>query len=57
MTHYTWHGSACEQESRIPFILAQVGGSGERMRNVLRKFGGDAPTELMMTPLVRELMK
>jgi len=57
VTHYTWHGSACEQDSHIPFILAQVGGSGERMRSVLQKFGGEAPTELMMTPLVRELMK
>jgi hypothetical protein len=57
VTHYTWHGSACEQDSHIPFILAQVGGSGERMRSILRKFGGEAPTELMMTPLVRELMK
>ena len=57
VTHYTWHGSACEQDSHIPFILAQVAGSGERMRSILRKFGGEAPTELMMTPLVRELMK
>jgi len=57
VTHYTWHGSACQQDSHIPFILAQVGGSGERMRSVLQKFGGEAPTELMMTPLVRELMK
>jgi len=57
VSHYTWHGSACAQDSHIPFILAQVGGSGERMRGILRKFGGEAPTELMMTPLVRELMK
>jgi len=57
VTHYTWHGSACAQDSHIPFILAQVGGSGERIRGILRKFGGEAPTELMMTPLVRELMK
>jgi hypothetical protein len=32
VSHHTWHGSACEQDSRIPFILAQAGGSGERMR-------------------------
>jgi hypothetical protein len=57
VTHYTWHGSACEQDSHIPFILAQVAGSGERMRSILRKFGGEAPTELMMTPLVRELLR
>ena len=57
VAHHTWHGSACEQDSRIPFILAQAGGSGERMRALLRKFGGDGPTQLMMTPLVRELLK
>ncbi|MGE5218080.1 MAG: alkaline phosphatase family protein [Chloroflexota bacterium] len=57
VAHHTWHGSACEQDSRIPFILAQAGGSGERIRALLRKFGGDSPTQLMMTPLVRELLK
>ena len=57
VTHYTWNGSACAADSNMPFILAQVGGSGERMRNALQKFSGEAPTELMMTPLVRELMK
>ena len=57
VAHHTWHGSACEQDSRIPFVLAQAGGSGERMRALLRKFGGEAPTQLMMTPLVRELLK
>jgi hypothetical protein len=57
VSHHTWHGSACAQDSQIPFILAQAGGSGERMRNLLRKFGGDTPTQLMMTPLVRELLK
>jgi type I phosphodiesterase/nucleotide pyrophosphatase len=57
VTHHTWHGSACAQDSQIPFILAQAGGSGERMRAHLRKFGGDAPTQMTMTPLVRELLK
>jgi type I phosphodiesterase/nucleotide pyrophosphatase len=57
VAHHTWHGSACEQDSRIPFILAQAGGSGERMHALLGKFGGDAPTQLMMAPLVRELLK
>jgi hypothetical protein len=57
VSHYTWHGSACSEDSHIPFVLAQAGGSGERMRGVLRKFGGDAPTALAMTPLVRELLK
>ena len=57
VSHHTWHGSACEQDSRIPFILAQAGGSGERMRALMRKFAGEAPTELGLTPLVRGLMK
>ena len=57
ISHHTWHGSACEQDSRIPFILAQVGGNGERMRALTRKFAGEVPTELSMTPLVRELLK
>jgi Type I phosphodiesterase / nucleotide pyrophosphatase len=55
--HYTWHGSACEEDSRIPFILAQVGGNGERMQTLMRKFVGEVPTQLDLTPLVRGLMK
>ena len=55
--HYTWHGSACEQDSRIPFILAQAGGSGATMRDFMRKIGGDSPSQMAMTPLVRELFK
>jgi hypothetical protein len=57
VSHHTWHGSACEQDSRIPFILAQAGGSGERMRALMRKFSGETPTELSLTSLVRGLMK
>ena len=52
MTHYSWHGSACEQDGHIPFILAQVNGSGQKMRSIMSKFGGAAPSEREMTPLV-----
>ncbi len=55
ITHYTWHGSACEQDSHIPFILAQQGGSGRTMRSILRRFGGDSPSEKELTPLVEAL--
>ena len=55
VSHYTWHGSACEADSHIPFILAQQGGSGERLRTVMRKIGGDSPSEMALTPLVRSL--
>jgi len=57
VSHYTWHGSACAQDSRIPFILAQSGGSGERMRALMREFAGETPTELGLTPLVRGLLQ
>ncbi len=53
--HYTWHGSACEMDGHIPFILAQQGGSGERLRILMRKIGTDAPSAMILTPLVRSL--
>jgi hypothetical protein len=55
VTHYSWHGSACEQDSHIPFILAQQDGSGKQMREILRGFGGDSPSEKELTPLVLDL--
>jgi hypothetical protein len=55
VTHYSWHGSACEQDSHIPFILAKNGGSGDQMRSILRGFGGDSPSERQLTPLVESL--
>ena len=54
-SHYTWHGSACEADSHIPFILAQQGGSGARLRALMRKIGGDSPSQMALTPLVRAL--
>lgn len=55
MTHYTWHGSACEQDGHIPFILAKPNATGEEMRAIMSDFGGDSPSERQLTPLVRAL--
>lgn len=55
ITHYSWHGSACEQDGHMTFILAQYNGSGERMRSIMSKFGGASPSQREMTPLVRSL--
>ena len=55
MTHYSWHGSACEQDGHIPFILAQARGSGPKMRSLMNKYGGASPSEREMTPLVLSL--
>src|ERR1043166_4557774 len=57
VSHFSWHGSACEQDSRIPFILAQVGGSGTQMRGLMQKVGGASPSQMAMTPLLREIFK
>jgi hypothetical protein len=55
VSHYTWHGSACEADGHIPFILAQEGGSGERLHTMMGAIGGDAPSGMAVTPLVRAL--
>ncbi len=55
ITHYTWHGSACEQDSHIPFILANPSKSGEQMRSIIDDFGGDSISERRLTPLVKSL--
>jgi hypothetical protein len=55
ITHYTWHGSACEQDSHIPFILAKPNATGQDMRDIMSDFGGASPSERELTPLVRSL--
>lgn len=55
MTHYSWHGSACEQDSHIPFVLANPGKSGEEMRMMIDDFGGDSISERALTPLVESI--
>lgn len=56
VTHYSWHGSACEQDSHIPFVLAKRGADGEEMRKIMSDFGGAAPSERELTPLVEYLL-
>jgi hypothetical protein len=55
ITHYSWHGSACEQDSHIPFVLANPGKSGEEMRMMIDDFGGDSISERALTPLVESI--
>ena len=56
MTYYSWHGGACEQDGHIPLILARANGSGRKMRSIMSKFGGAAPSERQMTPLVLSIL-
>lgn len=55
--HYSMHGSAEWQDGHVPLILAQVGGSGVKMQALVEKIAGDAPSEKMVTPLVRALFQ
>jgi hypothetical protein len=55
INHYSWHGSACEQDSHIPFILAKQNASGIDMRAIMDDFGGDYPSERELTPLVMSI--
>jgi len=55
--HFTWHGSACEQDSHIPFILARTDGSGERMRDMITGLSSHGTiSERQLTPLVGILL-
>ncbi|MBF6559273.1 MAG: alkaline phosphatase family protein [Candidatus Binataceae bacterium] len=51
--HYSWHGSADGLDSHIPFILAQEGGKGEKMRAIVQKATGGQVYEKDLTPVVR----
>jgi len=53
--HYSWHGSACEQDGHIPFILAQSKMNGRELKSIMDDFGGDSPSERELTPLVMSL--
>jgi hypothetical protein len=55
--HYTWHGSADETDSRIPFVLAQVGGSGKRMRKIVQANVGQPPSEKDLPAVVRAIIQ
>ncbi|HVA77833.1 MAG TPA: alkaline phosphatase family protein [Candidatus Binataceae bacterium] len=55
--HYSMHGSAEWQDGHVPLILGQVGGSGAKMRAIVEKYGGDAPSERAVTPIVRSLFQ
>jgi hypothetical protein len=53
--HYSMHGSAEEQDGHVPIILIRVGGSGDQMRTIVEKLGGDTPSERAVAWIVRSL--
>jgi predicted AlkP superfamily pyrophosphatase or phosphodiesterase len=55
--HYTWHGSADETDSRIPFVLVQAGGSGKRMRKIVQANVSNPPSEKDLPAIVRAIIQ
>jgi hypothetical protein len=54
---YSWHGSPDWTDSNVTFVLAQEGGSGTRMRDIVQRESDDQPYEKDITPIVRSLFK
>ncbi|HEY2106091.1 MAG TPA: alkaline phosphatase family protein [Candidatus Binataceae bacterium] len=56
--YHSWHGSACEQDSHIPLVVACTKCSSERLRKLVDKVArGRAPSQLDVTPLALKLLK
>jgi hypothetical protein len=54
--YHSWHGSPTEQDSRIPFILARKGDSGERLQAIVDAAISKLPSQLDFVPLVHALI-
>jgi hypothetical protein len=53
---YSWHGSASEQDSRIPLIVAHGSLTGVALRETVRRALGDAPSQLHVARLMEVLL-
>ncbi|MBC7911794.1 MAG: alkaline phosphatase family protein [Pyrinomonadaceae bacterium] len=54
----SWHGSPTAQDSRIPFIVARRGDSGERLRQIFNQsVRHQPPSQLDIVPLIRSLLE
>ncbi len=53
----SWHGSASEQDSRIPLVVAHPALSGEALRARVRAAVGEAPMQEDITPLILALLR
>ena len=55
--YHSWHGSACEQDSHIPLVVACTKCSSDRLRKLVRKVARDrSPSQLDVTPLALRLL-
>jgi hypothetical protein len=54
--HWSFHGSASIQDSYVPFIVAQVGGSGAAMKREVAAVLHGPPSQMAVTPLALRLL-
>jgi hypothetical protein len=52
----SWHGSPAARDSRMTFAVAHRPSGGEALRERLRGIAGERPSQLHVTPLVRDLL-
>ena len=52
----SWHGSASEQDSHIPLIVASQARQGSQLKAIVERIADDKPSELDVTPIVRALL-
>ncbi len=52
----SWHGSASEQDSHIPLIVAREGYSGVKIKQLMDKVDDEQPSQLSLVPIVRALL-
>ena len=55
-SYKSWHGSPSAQDSRVPLLVAQPGGDGRAIREVVRRAVGEKPSQLDVTRLILALL-
>jgi hypothetical protein len=56
--YHSWHGSACEQDSHVPLVVACTKCSSQGVRKLVNQVAhGRAPSQLDVTPLALTLLK
>jgi hypothetical protein len=53
--YHSWHGSPTAQDSHVPFIIAHLGDSGDRLKSVVDESIGRSPSQLDLVPLIQHL--
>jgi hypothetical protein len=56
-SYHSWHGSATQQDSEVPLLVAHPGATGAQVRARVQRAAGERPDQLRITPLVLDLLR